>query len=108
MVQRRMVSSGMLRRVALVRTAVSEESSASFIRVIRIGELGTTQAATSNRNDVFPILLTYHQAVKDYSALDVRLKEFFASVLGGNRGIIPVETECRVLNSSVVCTLSLH
>jgi hypothetical protein len=38
----------MLRRVALVRTDVSEEPGASFIRVIRIGELGTTQAATSN------------------------------------------------------------
>jgi hypothetical protein len=31
----------MLRRVALVRTDVSEELSASFIRVIRIGELRT-------------------------------------------------------------------
>jgi hypothetical protein len=39
----------MLRRVALVRTVVSEEPGASFIRVTRIGELGTTQAATSNR-----------------------------------------------------------
>jgi hypothetical protein len=44
-----MVSSGMLRRVDLVRTDVSEERSASFIRVTRIGELGTTLAATSNR-----------------------------------------------------------
>jgi hypothetical protein len=42
-----MVSSGMLRRVALLRTEVSEEPSASFIRVTRIGELGTTLAATS-------------------------------------------------------------
>jgi hypothetical protein len=32
-----MASSGMLRRVALVRTDVSEELSASFIRVTRIG-----------------------------------------------------------------------
>jgi hypothetical protein len=39
----------LLRRVALVRTDVSEEPGASFIRVIKIGELGTTQAATSNR-----------------------------------------------------------
>jgi hypothetical protein len=38
----------MLRRVALVRTDISEEPSASFIRVTRIGELGTL-AATSNR-----------------------------------------------------------
>jgi hypothetical protein len=44
-----MVSSGLLRRVALVRTDVSEEPGASSIRVTKIGELGTTQAATSNR-----------------------------------------------------------
>jgi hypothetical protein len=37
----RKVSSGLLRRVALVRTDVS--------RVTKIGELGTTQAATSSR-----------------------------------------------------------
>jgi hypothetical protein len=35
------MSSGMLRRVVLVRTDVLEEPSASFIRVTRIGELGT-------------------------------------------------------------------
>jgi hypothetical protein len=39
----------LLRRVALVRTDVSEEPGASFIRVTKIGELGTTQAATSNQ-----------------------------------------------------------
>jgi hypothetical protein len=44
-----MVSSGMLRRVALVRTNVSEELRASFIRVTRIDELETTLAVTSNR-----------------------------------------------------------
>jgi hypothetical protein len=36
-------------RVALVRTDVSEELSASFIRVTKFGELGTTLAVTSNR-----------------------------------------------------------
>jgi hypothetical protein len=44
-----MVPSGLLHRVALVRTDVSEEPGASFIRVTKVGELGTTQAATSNR-----------------------------------------------------------
>jgi hypothetical protein len=43
-----MVSSGLLRRVALVRTDVSDELGTSFIRVTKIGELGTTQAATRN------------------------------------------------------------
>jgi hypothetical protein len=43
-----MVPSGMLRRVALVRTDVSEELSASFISVTRIGELGAMLAVTSN------------------------------------------------------------
>jgi hypothetical protein len=45
----RKVSSGLLRRVALVRTDVPEEPGASFIRVTKIGELGTTLAVTSNR-----------------------------------------------------------
>jgi hypothetical protein len=44
-----MASSGILRRVVLVRTDVAEELGASFIRVTRIGEIGTTQAVTSNR-----------------------------------------------------------
>jgi hypothetical protein len=39
----------MLHHVALVRTNVLEEFSASFIRATRIGELGTTLAVTSNR-----------------------------------------------------------
>jgi hypothetical protein len=43
----RIASSGMLSRVALVKTDISEELSASFIRVTRIGELGTL-AVTSN------------------------------------------------------------
>jgi hypothetical protein len=44
-----MASSGMLRRVAFVIIDVSEELSASFIRVTRIGELGRTLAVTGNR-----------------------------------------------------------
>jgi hypothetical protein len=44
-----MANSGMLRHVALIGTDVSEELSASFIMVTRIGALGTTLAVTSNR-----------------------------------------------------------
>jgi hypothetical protein len=44
-----MASSGMVHYVTLVRTDVSEEISASFIRVTRIDELGTTLAVNSNR-----------------------------------------------------------
>jgi demethoxyubiquinone hydroxylase (CLK1/Coq7/Cat5 family) len=43
-----MPSSGMLRRVAVVRTDVSKDCRASIIRITRIGELGTL-AVTSNR-----------------------------------------------------------
>jgi hypothetical protein len=49
----------MLRRVALVKTDVSEELSASFIRVTRIGELGTTQAVTSNRRTLRASVASY-------------------------------------------------
>jgi hypothetical protein len=52
-----MLSPGMLRRVILVRTDVSEELSASIIRVIRIGELETTLAVTSNRSSFLQFLV---------------------------------------------------
>jgi hypothetical protein len=52
-----MVSSGMLRRVARVRTDVSEELNASFIRVTRIGELETTLVTASVVHSS-PILVT--------------------------------------------------
>jgi hypothetical protein len=57
-----MASSGMLRCVALVRTNVPEELSASIIRMIRIGELGTTLVVallvTANVVPSSPILVT--------------------------------------------------
>jgi hypothetical protein len=59
------VSSGMLRHVALVRTDVSEELSASFIRLTRIGELGTTLAVTRNRHTLRRN--TKHASVASYS-----------------------------------------
>jgi hypothetical protein len=48
----------MLRRVSLVRTDVSEEPSASFIRVTKIGELGTTLAA-SRKTPFFPAYVVH-------------------------------------------------
>jgi hypothetical protein len=49
----------MLRRVALVRTDVSEERCASIIRVTRLSELGATLAITSNRH-------TLRRSIKHY------------------------------------------
>jgi hypothetical protein len=55
-----MSSCGMLHRVALVRTNVLEKLSTSFIKVTRIGELGTTilvtlikKALSSTKTSVF-------------------------------------------------------
>jgi hypothetical protein len=53
-----MASSGMLRRVALVRTDVSEELSASIIRVTRIGELQRVSVASYGYVSSSPILVT--------------------------------------------------
>jgi hypothetical protein len=53
-----MVSSGMLSRVALVRTDVSKELSVYFIGVSRIGERQTTQDVTSNRCTLRRLLVT--------------------------------------------------
>jgi hypothetical protein len=47
-----MLSSGMLRRVALVRVEVSEECITSIIRVTGIGELGKTLVVTSNQSSL--------------------------------------------------------
>jgi hypothetical protein len=52
----------MLRRVALVRTDVSEELSVSFIRVTRIGELGTTLTIVSS-----PGISSQRASVASYS-----------------------------------------
>jgi hypothetical protein len=54
-----MASSGMLRRVVLIKTDVSEELSASFIKMTRIGELGTTLAVTSNRRTLRASVASY-------------------------------------------------
>jgi hypothetical protein len=63
-----MPSFWMLRRVALVRTDVSEECIASIISVTIIGELGTSLAVTSNwstlrRRTMHLLFIIYKQRV---------------------------------------------
>jgi hypothetical protein len=53
----------MLRRVALIRTDVSEECSASIIRGTRYGEIGTTLAVTS-RNYFIDSCLPDNEALR--------------------------------------------
>jgi hypothetical protein len=97
-----MVSSGMLSRVALVRTDVSEELNASFIRVTRIGELGTTLAVTSNRRTLVFLrslrrLLVTSSFVPSPPILGTLMKEALCSsepsvVTRATRRNIPEET----------------
>jgi hypothetical protein len=70
-----MVSSGMLRRVAVVRTDVSEELSAFFIRVTIICEVGTTLAVTSSRRT----LLVTANVVPTSQILVTLMKEALSS-----------------------------
>jgi hypothetical protein len=55
----RMPSSEILRRVALLRTDVSEERIASFMKVTRIGELRTVLAVSSNRSTLWRKVIQY-------------------------------------------------
>jgi hypothetical protein len=58
---------GMLRRVALVRTDVSEDLSASIIGVTRIGELGTTLADSCHPGDGGAKILRYVGSYKSHT-----------------------------------------
>jgi hypothetical protein len=68
----------MLRHVALVRTEVSEELSASIIRVTRIGELGTI-AATINRSTRLRWLLVTVNVVPSSPILITLMREALSS-----------------------------
>jgi hypothetical protein len=75
-----MVSSGMLHRVALARNDVSEDLSASFIMVTRIGKVGTTLASTS----IFPtspILVTLMKEALSSSEKSVLARATWRNIL---------------------------
>jgi hypothetical protein len=66
-----MASSGTLRRVDLVSTDVSEELSASIIRVTGIGELGTMLIVRTNVIPSSPILVTLMMEALSSSEMSV-------------------------------------
>jgi hypothetical protein len=92
----------MLRRVALVRTDVSEELSASFIRVTRIGELGTL-VVTSNRRTLrrnakyLNIICLVICPLGLKASLSLALISYGRTKLwGGARGSVVLETICHM------------
>jgi hypothetical protein len=93
-----MVSSGMLRRVALVRTDDSEELSASFIMVTRIGELETTLAVTSNRRSMRQLLVTA-VVVSSTPILVTLMKEALSS---SESSVLTRATRCNIPEDTIL------
>jgi hypothetical protein len=102
----RMASSGMLRHVALVRTDVSEELSASFVRVTRIGELSTTLSVSCNRRTLGSLhrLLVTASVVPSSPILVTLMKEELSS---SETSVLTRATQCNIPEVTAVKTSNL-
>jgi hypothetical protein len=89
-----MASSGMLHRVALVRTDVSEELSTSFIRVTTIDELGITLALTSVRR-----LLVTASVVPSSRIVVTLMKEVLSS---SQTSVFTRATRCNIPEDAIL------
>jgi hypothetical protein len=92
----RITSSGMIHRVALVRTDVSEDLSTSFIRETRIGELGTTLTVTSNRRTLRWNAKCHRKSSEPFRFCFYYIERYiFIFIMKGN--VISISTKFRLI-----------
>jgi hypothetical protein len=96
-----MASCRMLRRVALVRTDVSEKLGASIIRVTRVGEVRKTLAITSNRLTLRRNTLKYFVFLRSVSRLLV-----MANVLPRSPTLVNLMIEALSSSETSVLTIA--